>query len=135
MNDVKKYKLELVTTDDTYIKCRIGELKQAYYKDYSGNLAIFNGACGLLRNEEYKGYCNLCAVYHSNESEHFSNGYTVEFAPLYNEQGQLILIEYDADVTFASVDGGWYDYDLKDIIREARITFWKYGTFTEFNND
>lgn len=134
MEDIRKYKLELGTTDDTYLRYRVGELKQVYYKDHSGNLAVFNGACGLLMNEEYKGYCNLCAVYHSNGSEQFQNGYTIEFAPLYNEQGQLILIEYNADVTFASIDGGWYDYDLKDT-RDARITFWRHGTFTEFNNN
>jgi hypothetical protein len=46
----------------------------------------------------------------------------------------MILLEYDKDESYASIHGGGFkDYDTGKI-RDAELTLWKYGTFTEFNN-
>lgn len=139
MDDIAKYKLELISIDDTYKRCRVSGLKKAYYKcSYKNDeLEDFGGACGLIRNSEYKGYCNLCSVYHSNKTDNLPEpGYTVEFSPLYNEYGQMILIEYDQDVLYCSIDRGGYKENWdSDKIVDARITFWVNGTFTEFKNE
>jgi hypothetical protein len=59
--------------------------------------------------------------------------YVVEFSPLYNENGELILIKHDSDDVFVSVDrGGYKEYSTGEIV-DANITFWRHGTFTEFN--
>ena len=144
MDDVAKYELELEKRDDKYSDCRIGGLKMAYYKDHNGNLESFGGAVGLLKNEDYKGYCNLCMTYHSfNDDKVGDNNlpgpvYVVEFSPLYNEYGQLILVKYDRDEIFATIDRGGYKdyYDAEDFskyrVADAELTLWRNGAFTEF---
>ena len=132
MNDIAKYKLELKSKDETYTRCRIGGLKNAYYKSGNDKLEIFGGAVGLLKNAEYKGYCNLCISHHTNNCENLpSPGYTVEFSPLYNEYGQMILVEYDRDEVFACVDRGMKNYD-KRCFEDAELCFWNNGAFREF---
>ena len=133
MDDICKYKLELKSDDGENIRCRIGGLKQIKCNK-EGIGWDFNGACCLIKNYEYKGYCNLCIVYRSTGCEQFENGYTIQFAPLYNEVGQMILVEYDKVESYACVNsGGFKDYDTGEI-GDAELTLWKYGTFTEFNN-
>ena len=132
MDNIAKYKLELKSKDETYARCWIGGLKNAYYKSGNDKLETFGGAVGLLKNAEYKGYCNLCMSHHTNNSENLpSPGYTVEFSPLYNEYGQMILVEYDRDEVFACVDRGIENYD-KRCIEDAVLCFWNNGTFREF---
>ena len=134
MYSVQKYKLELKSKDDTYTTCRIGGLKNAYTQvgNPSGELMSFGGAVGLLKNSEYKGYCNLCMSYHTHNSDNLpAPGYIVEFSPLYNEYGAQILVEYDRDEVFACIDRGYKNYDSGKI-EDATITFWNHGAFTEF---
>ena len=136
MDDVAKYKLEIKSKDDTYTRCRIGGLKKAYYKwDWKNDkLEDFSGCAGLIRSKEYKGYCILCMTYHSHKSYDLPKpAYMVEFSPLYNEYGQMILVEYDKDVLFCSVDRGGYKENWdSDTIVDATLTFWNNGTFEEF---
>ena len=132
MNDIAKYKLELKSKDETYTRCWIDGLKNAYYKSGNDKLETFGGAVGLLKNAEYKGYCNLCISHHTNNRENLpSPGYTVEFSPLYNEYGQMILVEYDRDEVFACVDRGMKNYD-KRCFEDAELCFWNNGAFREF---
>lgn len=136
MNDIAKYSLELKNKDEDYTRCRIAGLQKAYYKcDWKkGKLEDFGGAAGLIRSKEYKGYCFLCMTYHSHKSDELPKpAYMVEFSPLYNELGQMILIEYDRDVLFCSVDRGGYpeNWDNPKLV-DATITFWNNGTFEEF---
>ena len=132
MNDIAKYKLELKSKDETYTRCWIDGLKNAYYKSGNDKLEIFGGVVGLLKNAEYKGYCNLCISHHTNNCENLpSPGYTVEFSPLYNEYGQMILVEYDRDEVFACVDRGMKNYD-KRCFEDAELCFWNNGAFREF---
>ena len=134
MDDICKYKLELCSDYGIYIRCRIGGLKHIKFDKDGKTDWDFNGACCLIKNADYKGYCNLCVVYHSKGCEQFENGYTIQFAPLYNEFGQMILLEYDKDESYASIHGGGFkNYDTGEIM-DAELTLWKYGTFTEFNN-
>ena len=140
MDNVAKYKLKPIKEDETYTACRIVGLKNAYHKSYNGELEDYGGACGLVKNAEHKGYCNLCMTYHSLNDEKVGRTnlpdpvYVVEFSPLYNESGQMILIEYDRDEVFCIIDrGGYQDYDTKKIV-DADITFWKHGAFTEFRH-
>ena len=137
MDDIAKYKLELIGKDDTYTRCRVGGLKKAYYKSNfkKDKLESFGGICGLLRNAEYKGYCNLCMTYHKFKSDELpAPGYIIEFSPLYNELGQLILIEYDKDDVCASIDRGYKDYNTNKMT-DCELTFWNNGTFKEFNKE
>ena len=132
MDNIAKYKLELKSKDETYTRCWIDGLKNAYYKSGNDKLEIFGGAVGLLKNAEYKGYCNLCISHHTNNRENLpSPGYTVEFSPLYNEYGQMILVEYDRDEVFACVDRGMKNYD-KRCFEDAELCFWNNGVFREF---
>jgi hypothetical protein len=132
MDDVRKYKIGLKSKDEEYTVCRVAELKAVYFeKDVQTTNTRYNGAVGLIRNSEYKGYCNLCMVYHSLGCDNFKNGYTVNFAPLYNEFGQMILIEYDRDDIYCAIDCRQEDY-VKNQILDCEITFWNYGTFKEF---
>lgn len=136
MNDIAKYSLELKNKDEDYTRYHIVGLQKAYYKyDWDkGKLEDFGGAAGLIRSEKYKGYCILCMTYHSYESDELPKpAYMVEFSPLYNELGQMILIEYDRDVLFCSVDRGGYpeNWDNPKLV-DATITFWNNGTFEEF---
>lgn len=141
MNKVAKYELKFNKERDKYIDFTIVGLKNAYYRpDYrTGGLESFGGAAGLLRNEKYEGYCNLCMTYHSMNDDKVGNTnlpkptYVVEFSPLYNEKGELILVKHDSDDVLVSIDrGGYKDYDIGEIV-DANITFWKHGMFTEFN--
>ena len=128
-----KYQLELIEQDDTYTRCRIGGLDNIYFDPEVLSVeSLFNGASGLIRSKSYPGYCYLCAVYHTPSSENFLEGYTVEFAPLYNKYGQKILLAYDKDIIMCSVRSGYKDYvTYKDI--DAAITFWNNGTFEYFD--
>ncbi len=132
MDDVAKYKLEVFFNDDEYQRCRIGGLKEIYFDNSNRANHLFSGAACLIKNKDYKGYCNLCIVYHSNGCDEFENGFTIQFAPLYNSYGQIILLEYDRDEFLVSVESGRYrNYDISEI-KDSTITFFKNGFFTEF---
>lgn len=132
MDDVAKYKLELISKDETYTRCRIGELDMAYYKDYNDELQTFGGGCGLIRCKEYPGYCFLCMTYHKQEDGEFSMpNYIVDFSPLYNKYGQMILIEYNHDDIFTAIDRGYKDYMTNKWV-DCELTFWNNGSFDEF---
>lgn len=146
MNTVKKYRLVRKKDEGKYRDYTIKGLQMAYYKPDWGNgkLESFGGGCGLLKNENYPGYCNLCMTYHSFNEDKVGNNnlpgpvYVVEFSPLYNEHGQLILVKHDRDEVFASIDRGGYKdyYDAEDFSKyrvvDAELTLWRNGTFTEF---
>jgi hypothetical protein len=141
MNKVAKYKLEFKRDRGKYIDFNILGLKKVYYRpDWNpGRLESYAGGAGLLKNSDYDGYCSLCMTYTSKDDEKV--GYVnlpkpvfvVEYSPLYNENGELILIEHDHDEMFVSVDrGGYKDYETNKIV-DAELTLYRYGTFTEFN--
>ena len=135
MNNVAKYKLELISKDDKYTKCRICCLDMAYYKcSYNNELQSVGGICGLLRCKEYPGYCFLCMTYHKHKSGEFNMpNYIVDFSPLYNKEGQMILIEYPHDDICTSIDRGYKDY-LANKWVDCQLTFWNNGCFDEFIN-
>lgn len=143
MNEVAKYEIKLISKDDNYTKYNIIGLKEVFYKSIkldqnddkctTDNFLRFSGACGLLRNSEYKGYCNLCMVYHKNKPDEFPKpSYSVEFHPLYNELGQMILIKYNYDDIFTVIDNGIKNYKT-DELNDCILTFWNNGIFNEFN--
>jgi hypothetical protein len=99
-----------------------------------GKMEDFGGACGLLKNSEHPGYCNLCMTYHSYKSDELlSPGYIVEFSPLCDQNGQEILIRYDHDEVYASIDRGYKDYATGEFV-DCMLTVWKHGTFVGFIN-
>lgn len=134
MNKVAKYKLELTKKDEKYSNYNIVGLKKAYYKS-GDKLESFGGSCGLLKNGNYKGYSYLCMTYHKMESDELPEpGYIVEFSPLYNENDEMILIEYNGDEVFTVIDRGGYKESWdSDKIVDATLTFWNNGAFTEFD--
>lgn len=143
MNEVTKYEIKLISKDDNYTKYNIISLKEVFYKStkldendtkYTTDTFLkFNGVCGLLRNSEYKGYCNLCMAYHKNKPDEFPKpSYSVEFHPLYNELGQMILIKYNYDDIFTVIDNGIKNYKT-DELSDCVLTFWNNGIFNEFN--
>ena len=136
---VKKYKLVNKKERDKYRDYTIKGLKMAYYRSpwENGRLESFGGACGLLKNENYPGYCTLCMTYHSFNNEKVGNTnlpkpvYVVEFSPLFNENGEIILIKFKGDEVFTTIDrGGYRDYDTNEIV-DATLTFWINGAFKE----
>jgi len=139
MEKVAKYNLKLKSKDNKYTVCYIEGLQNAYYKDYQNNLESFGGGCGLIKCELYEGYCILCMTYHSFNEDKVGNinlpepTYVVEFSPLYNKNGDMILIKYDKDEVFCSIDGGGYQENWdSDKLVDASLTFWNNGTFKEF---
>lgn len=125
MNTIAKYELELSGKNDKYTTCRIGDI-QKIYCDEESNM-IFHGACALLKNPDYPGYCTLTIVHHSKRDDEFKNGYLIQFAPLYNEYGQVILIKYDHDDNYCSISS---DVDSKKVF----ITFFNNGVVNYFTD-
>ena len=114
----KKYSLIRLTEEDYQNFIRDGHVKE-YMKTYNGYTICglkyipygdgsydYQGACALLKDPNHEGYCSLCAVYRKDgESNVFgNNGTTVQFEPLYNKDGQRILIKYNRDEIFAMID-------------------------------
>ena len=128
----KKFKLEFdcnYGNNNEYSRYRIVGLERAYY-DKDDDHSFANGACGLLKQEKYPGYCQLCFVFHTEDSENFGNGYTVEFMPLLTKEGERILIEYDHDCCMCSVETGQIDYEE---YYNTGIKKWSDVTLTFFN--
>ena len=133
MEKVRKYRLVLKKTDGIYIRYAIDGLKMAFYKNYASKPETFGGGCGLVMNSKCPGYCNLCMVYHSTKSENLPEpGYTVEFSPLFNKDGEMILIRHNSDELYASVERGYKDYDTGEIV-DCGLTLWRHGTFDGFS--
>lgn len=135
MNKVAKYQLKFKKNYEDFKDYWIKGLTGIYCKDDWFQVHTYNGAAGLLKTPSYPGYCVLCQVYHSNKSDELpAPGHTIEFSPLYNKNGEIILLKYDSDVSFASVDSnGHNDYDT-GLPVESVISFWNNGTFTEFTD-
>lgn len=132
MENIKVYKIHVDSTSVDYTNCHIKGLHNVYWnKSRQESDTIYNGAACLVRNADNPGCCNLCMVYHSQGSEEFANGYTVQFAPLYNDMGQMILIEYDHDDFYCAVECGIKDYDTGQY-SDCILTLWNFGTFAEF---
>lgn len=134
MNNVAKYKLEQISQDETYTRYSIVGLKMAYYKCSwkEHKLETFGGICGLIRCKEHPGWCVLCMTYHSHKSDELPKpAYIVEFSPLYDEYGQIILIKYDHDDLCTSIDRGYEDWRVPTWI-DCRLTVWNNGTFDDF---
>ena len=128
----KKYRLKKIKKDETYTRCSVVGLKMAYYKDYKNTLVTFGGICGLLRSEKHKGYCYLCMTYHKDESNELPEpAYMVEFSPLYNEKGEVILIKYGYDDMCTSIDRGVLNFETREV-EDCMFTFWNHGTFDGF---
>ena len=134
MEKVRKYKLVLKQTDGIYIRYAIDGLKNAYYKKYDSKLDTFAGGCGLVKNEKFPGYCNLCMTYHthSTDGDNLPDPvYMVEFSPLFNEDGEMILIRHNSDELFASVDRGYKNYVTGEMA-DCGLTMWRHGMFDGF---
>jgi hypothetical protein len=129
-NNIAKYNIKYLSCADKYKTYIIDGLKNIYHGQITNYKNLFNGASCLIRNKKYKGYCNLCIVYHSDESDIFDNGYSIHFAPLYDENGNIILIKYESDDIFVTVhcgrQNGPWEYN------DAKLTFFINGTFDKF---
>ena len=132
MEKIRKYKLVLYDTDETYIMYRIDGLKNVYYKKYDSKLETFGGICGLVRNSRFPGYCNLCMTFHSTDGDNLPDPvYKVEFSPLFNKDGEMILIRHNSDELCASINRGYMDYDTREFV-DCGLTLWRHGTFDGF---
>lgn len=132
MNSVAKYRLVLNSKDDTYTRYRISGLNMTYYKGLDDKLETFGGICGLIRCSKHSGYCFLCMTYHKQkEGEFVMPNYIVDFSPLYNKRGQMILVKYDHDDLCTAIDRGYKDYDTNKWVN-CELTVWNNGTFEEF---
>ena len=137
MDNVAKYKLEGFKKDDTYTRCYVKDLDMAYYKTSnlyhsSDKLETFGGICGLIRCSEHPGYCVLCMTYHKQEDgEFYMPNYIIDFSPLYNKEGQMILIEYPHDDICTSIERGYKDYRTNKWVN-CQLTFWNNGCFDHF---
>lgn len=127
---VKKFDLEFARSYDGYTTYRVVGLTTAYYG--SGDTDYANGACGLIKQKNYPGYCQLCFVYQTNDSENYgSNGCTVEFMPLITKDGERILVKYEHDSLLCIFECGHKDYDKW---MDTNEEVWKDGTITFLDN-
>lgn len=128
---VKKFDLEFVSSQDGYTTYRVVGLTTAYYGSDKNDYA--NGACGLIKQKNYPGYCQLCFVYHTDDSDNYGNkGCTVEFLPLVTKNGERILVKYDHDSLLCIFERGHIVYEKvwknnfnvsEDTFNDAAITF------------
>lgn len=127
---VKKFDLEFVSSQNGYTTYRVVGLTTAYHGP--GKTDYANGACGLIKQKNYPGYCQLCFVYHTDDSDNYgNNGCTVEFMPLITKDGERILVKYDHDSLMCSFSCGHKDYvKWFDTHEEA----WTDGTITFRDN-
>ena len=86
----------------------------------------FNGSACLIKNAYHPGYCNLCIVHSKNCSDEFVNGFTITFAPLYNEKGEMVFVKYPHDTTFCAICSS------SDKGEDVEIVFWNNGVFEGF---
>lgn len=130
MEKIKKFDIEFVErygSNSEYEKYRVVGLDCAYYG--LGECDFANGACGLIKQDDYPGYCQLCFVFHTKGSENFgSNGYTVEFMPLLTKDGERILLKYEHDCLMCVFECGSINYgelgeDGKYTRNDGTITF------------
>ena len=135
ITNVAKYSLNLYEQDDKYTRYYIDGLKHAYYKEWWNDerkLQTFGGAGGLLKVPECPGFCVLCMTYHTPANHDFGTpGYIVEFSPLYNEDGKVILVEYDHDDVTVFIDCG-YDLNYLNEHYDAEICFLNHGGAVDF---
>lgn len=126
---VKKFDLVFDKKYEGHTQYRVVGLTKAYHgpgeRDYA------TGCCGLIKQKQYPGYCQLCFVYHTDDSENFSNGCTVEFMPLMTENGERILVKYDHDCLLCFFDQGNIDYDR---MFETGEKVWMDGTISFIDN-
>ena len=114
-NEVTKYKLESVENNQNNqnnqnnAKYYIVGLEMAYYKYAYNNYKIFDGNCALVSSKEHKGYCFIYSI--NNESDD-----TIKLSPLYNKEGNMILVEYDHDNLSVVLNKGYKDYSIDTYI-------------------
>lgn len=138
ITNVAKYSLNLYKQDDTYTRYYIDGLKHAFYKEWWNDerkLRTFGGAGGLLKVPECPGFCVLCMTYHTPATHDFGTpGYIVEFSPLYNENGEIILVEYDHDDITVFIERG-YDINYTNEHYDAEICFLNNGGTIKFSDE
>ena len=133
MAKVAKYELVHVkdVNDGELSVYDIKGLKNAWYVPTWGSpKQTFGGSAGLLKTNDYPGYCILCMTYHTPAKHDLPGpGYIVEFCPLYNHEGEMILIKYDCDETFVSVDRGYF---VGETEHYATLTVYTHGPAVTF---
>ena len=126
--------------NNEYSRYKIVGLDRAFY-DKDDDYSFANGACGLLKQKQYPGYCQLCFVFHTEDSENFGNkGYTVEFMPLITKDGERILIKWDYDCCMASIECGNIDYEEyaktgQTKFNDMTLTFFRLGVCTAWDEN
>lgn len=136
MEEFKKYDLIPIGQEDRWANYTINGLTKVYATEDGGSAHptwLFNGACGLIKSPAHPGYCSLCIMHREDRSSYqFGNtGVTFEYAPLYNEDGQRILVKYDRDELFADITSQRefsLDYFREDVYKDYRLSTWIYGT-------
>ena len=134
MEGFKKYDVALVKQRGPYADYIIKDLKKVYIgTSKSDKSYLFNGACGVIKNPLHPGYCSLCAEHREDRSSfQFGDetGVTYEYAPLYNEDGQRILIKFDRDEMCATVmETRRLDIETgKEVYEDYRLGTFVYGT-------
>ena len=129
MEEIAFYDLvKNVSNENTeeYTYFTIKDLKRLYVNKNHKYDYEFNGAACLIKNANHPGYCNLCIVYSKHGSDEFENGFTITFAPLYNENGEMVFVKYPHDATFCSTHSRNYKGE------DTEIVFWNNGVFEGF---
>lgn len=114
------------STDKEYIYYTIVGLNRLFCRKNHEYDYEFNGAACLVKNANHPGYCNLCIVYSKHGSDEFEDGHTITFAPLYDEDGNIVLVKYDHDSMFCSTHSRHYKGE------NIELVFWKNGVFEGF---
>lgn len=127
---MKTFKKFILMPSNTAEKFNILGLKSIYWTNNGNEENRFSGATCLVKNPDYPGYCTLCCVHHEpNFSYEFENGYKIEFAPLYTKDGDMILVKYEHDSMFCTVNGHPF------MNSDCTLTLCKNGTIDYFNKN
>lgn len=139
MKNTKKYQLIKTIKDSGYTRYIIKDLDCVYYgKEVGDHVQHYGGACGLLKTEQYPGYCVLCASYRTNEVDYLpEGGCRIEFTPLYDKEGNIILVKYKHDEVFAIIGIDYiYSHDKTNVTgNNYTLSVLNNGTSLNFLND
>ena len=111
---VVKFTPKLVYENGTYAKYKISALKRPYIKVDGQLVEKSLSMCALLKHRIHKGYCKLFMLIDCTEKR--SGVLNYQFYPMYDKDGNEILIKHDRDrlhmwVSYYSRDGFEFEFD------------------------
>lgn len=125
---IKKYDLKIISQDDINKKYEIVGLKEG--RSIYGQPT--SGGCGMIKNANHPGYVTLMYVYH--KFDHDDHTYHVDFYPMYDEEGNQIVVKFNHDVLFAILSNNREYINNGKTIDTCMLSIPRYGVVTDYKD-